>query len=227
MSGYTIVDNQKIEPHITFIRINPTDIKLTLKEVFESLSDLCWISSFDKDYIQKSFQVRAQATIDYIADKIIKEDADSVTSNSGEYVISELARKTIVREMSYLDIPLAELFKIKDIGNHGFDFYTINGSKILLFGEAKYVARQNAYGSALKQIVKFENEKQDCSDIIDIDLFCCDDSKTNFSDNKKGFVAAFSSKTTATKTLIENIKNNADFQALKKFEEIICVAVNL
>jgi hypothetical protein len=227
MSGYTIVDNQKIEPHITFIRINPTDVKLTLKEVFESLSDLCWISSFDKEYIQDAFQVRAQATVDYIADNIIKENADVVTSNSGEYVISELARKTIVREMSYLDIPLAELFKIKDAGNHGFDFYTINGSKILLFGEAKYVAGQNAYGRALKQIVKFENTKQDCSDIIDIDLFCCDESKTNFSNNKKGFVAAFSSKTTATKTLIENIKNNADFQTLKKFEEIICVAVNL
>lgn len=225
--SYTIVDNQKIEPHITFIRINPTDIKLTLKNVFDSLSDLCWISSFDKEYIQESFQVRAQATVDYISNNIIRENDENITTNSGEYVISELARKTIVSEMSYLDIPLAELFKIKDAGNHGFDFYTINGNKIILFGEAKYVASQNAYGRALKQIVKFEADKQDSSDIIDIDLFCCNESKTNFSNNKKGFIAAFSSKGTPTDTLIKNIKNNTDFQALNKFEEIICVAVNL
>lgn len=225
--GYTIVNNQKIKPHITFIRINPTDIKLTLKDVFNSLSDLCWISSFDKEYTQASFRVRSQATIDYISNNIIREEEDGVTSNSGEYVISELARKTIVREMNYLDIPLAELFKVKDAGNHGFDFYTINGNKIILFGEAKYVARQNAYGRALKQIVKFETEKQDSSDIADIDLFCCDESKTNFSGNKKGFIAAFSAKSTSTGTLIENIKRNTDFQTLDKFDEIICVAVNL
>lgn len=227
MSGYTIIDSRKIEPHITFFRVNPTDIKLTLKEVFVSLSDLCWISSFDKDYHQNAFQVRAEATISYIADNIIKDNADSVTSSSGEYVVSEIARKTIIQEMSYLDIPLAELFKIKDVGNHGFDFYSINGNKIILFGEAKYVAGQNAYGRALKQIAKFETEKQDHSDIVDIDLFCCDVSKTNFSNNKKGFVAAFSSKTITTDMLVENIKKNKDFQALKKFEEIICVAVNL
>ena len=40
---YQIVDNQKIEEHITFIRINPIDIALTLRDVFNSLSDLSWI----------------------------------------------------------------------------------------------------------------------------------------------------------------------------------------
>lgn len=225
--SYTIVDNQKIEPHITFIRINPTDIKLTLRNVFDSLSDLCWISSFDRDYHQNAFQVRAEATISYISNNIIREDEDNVTSSSGEYVVSEIARKTIINEMNYLDIPLAELVKIKDVGNHGFDFYTINGNKIILFGEAKYVAKQNAYGKALGQIVKFEQDKQDHSDIIDIDLFCCDESKTNFSNNKKGFVAAFSAKTITTEALVNNIKRNTNFQALKRFDEIICVAVNL
>ncbi len=48
MSGYAIVDHLLIDSHITFIRINPTDIALTLKEVFASLSDLAWISTFDK-----------------------------------------------------------------------------------------------------------------------------------------------------------------------------------
>lgn len=79
MGGYKIIDNKKIDAHITFIRINPTDIKLTLKEVFESLSDLSWLSKF---------------TIDFISSNIIKSNDDSVTSNSGEYIVSELARKS-------------------------------------------------------------------------------------------------------------------------------------
>ena len=59
------MDFQKIEEHITFIRINPTDIKLTLREVFQSLSDLSWLSSFDRDYIRDAFQVRAERTVNY------------------------------------------------------------------------------------------------------------------------------------------------------------------
>lgn len=106
MDGYTITDHVKIESHITFIRINPTDISLTLKEVFESLANLSWIKSFDVDYIRSSFTVRAEATIKYIADKIIKSTDDSISSDSGEYVVSELARKAVVTELKYLDIPL-------------------------------------------------------------------------------------------------------------------------
>lgn len=227
MSGYSIVNHQKIEEHITFIRINPNDIALTLKEVFASLSDLSWIDRFDKDYIQQSFQVRAESTIQYIAANIIKSTDDSVTSNSGEYIVSELARKTIVKELEYLDIPLAELIKKQKSGNPGFDFYSRNKTKILLFGEAKYLSAQNAYGSALEQIVRFENEKSDLADLADIERFCCNESLENFTKNKKGYIAAFASKTITTDNLIKNIKANEHFQALSKFSELICVAVDL
>ena len=228
MSGYTIIDKQKIDKHITFIRINPTDVALTLKEVFDSLSDLAWISKFDEEYLSASFATRAKATIDYIAKNIIQENDDNVTSNSGEFVVSELARKAIVHHMKYLDIPLAELFKVKDIGNHGFDFYSVNNNKIILFGEAKYNSAQNAYGISFEQIVRFESEeKQDVSDIAEIDRFCCDNSKRNFHKGEKGFVAAFASKKTTTDKLIKGIKRNKDYIALTKFKELICVAVNI
>lgn len=227
MSGYTIIHHQEIEKHITFIRINPTDIALTLKDVFESLSNLSWLNSFDEEYLRKGFQVRAEATIAYISKNIIKANDDSVTSDSGEYVISELARKALVNEMNYLDIPLADLIKTKDVGNHGFDFYSKNMNQILLFGEAKYITNQNAYGRAFEQIIRFEKEKRDSSDIIDIDRFCCEKSKNNFSKGNKGFVAAFASKAISTDKLIKNIKINKDFKALAKFNELICIAVNL
>lgn len=228
MSGYSIVDNRKIEPHITFIRINPDDVAVTLREVFESLSNLSWINDFDAEYIRASFKVRAEATVKHIADNIIKSTDDTITSNSGEYVISELARKTVVNELKYLDIPLAELVKEQKSGNPGFDFYTVNGVKIILFGEAKYLSNQNAYGSAFKQIVRFESEKRHIADLVDIDKFCCKESLENASThNKKGFVAAFASKETSTDVLIRHICNNEDYKKLSKHEELICIAVNI
>lgn len=227
MSGYTIIDNIKIEDHIRFIRINPTNIELTLKEVFDSLSDLSWINDFDKDYVQQSFRIRADATVKYISDNIIRSSDDTITSDSGEYVISELARKTIITELNYSDIPLGELIKEQKSGNPGFDFYSENNIKILLFGEAKYIADRNAYGSALKQIVRFENEKRDIADLQDIDKFCSEDSLSNVVNGNKGFIAAFASTSITTENLVENIKANAEFNILRNFNELICVAVNI
>lgn len=228
MNGYTITDNLKVEEHITFIRINPTDIKITLKEVFDSLSNLSWISSFDEEYMRSGYEAMANDSIAYIAKNIIKENDDEITSKSGETVVSELARKSIVDKLDYLDIPLGELIKIKESGNHGFDFFTKNHDDIILFGEAKYLASQNAYGSAFKQIVRFESlENKDKKDIIDVDRFFCETSKRNHANGQKGFVAAFASKNTTTDNLIKKIKENKHFKELTKFNELICVAVNV
>lgn len=227
MTSFNILDQEKIAEHITFIRIEPTNIELTLREIVDSLANLSWLSQFDQDYHRDAFRIRADNSIKYISDNIILAGADSVTSDSGEYVVSELARKTIVDKLGYLDIPLAELLKIKDIGNHGFDFYTRNLNTVLLFGEAKYNANQTAYGIALKQIVEFIDRKQDSSDIIDIDLLCCNESKQNFAKGQKGYVAAFASKDTATAQMIKNIQKNADFLTISKYHELICIAVNI
>lgn len=228
MSGYTIIEKNKIDDHITFIRINPNDVKLTLRDVFNSLSDTSWISSFDKEYVRDYFNQRAQDTIDYISENIITDKNDRITSDSGECVVSELARKAVVEEMGYLDIPLGELIKYKTYGNHGFDFFSVNNDKIILFGEAKYVAAQTAYGKAFEQIIKFESiEKKDIKDIGEIERFCCEDSLVNHSKGLKGFMAAFSSKNTATDRLISGIKRNVDYQKIEKFEELICIALNL
>lgn len=82
MSAYSIIDRIQIEPHILFIRIEPTDIKITLRDVFESLSDIAWISDFDKQYIQNYFQVRAEETINYIGNNIIAQSDDKVTQGN-------------------------------------------------------------------------------------------------------------------------------------------------
>ena len=47
----------------------------------------------------------------YIFNNIIKDSDDNITRDSGEYVVSELARKSVIEVYDYLDIPLAELIK--------------------------------------------------------------------------------------------------------------------
>lgn len=227
MTAYQITDRIQIDKHITFVRINPTNIELTLKEVFDSLANLNWLNNFDNDWLKEGYQVRADATVKHIAENIIKAGYDKITSNSGEYVISELARLTLINELSYSNIPLAELIKKQKSGNPGFDFYSENPSNILLFGEAKYLANQNAYGRAFEQMVRFINEKADIGDLPDVDKFCSDTSKSNVLKGIKGFAASFASKETPTKTLVNNIQENEDFKILANFTELVCVAVNL
>lgn len=230
MSSYTIIENKEIDNNVRFLRIDVDENCLveTLREVFVSLANLSWINNFDETYVKDSFSVRANNTVTYIAQNIIQENANSITSDSGEYVVSELSRKSIVSELNYKDIPLGELIKEQKSGNPGFDFYSENKTNILLFGEAKYLSNKNAYGNALKQIVRFEEEKRDKADLVDIDKFCSIESLDNISNNgKKGFIAAFASKKTKTDDLIKHIRKNDDYQKLKYFEELICVAVNV
>lgn len=224
---YKVLDNVNIGLNVSFIRIEPIDTKLTLSQIFSSLSNVSWINEFDKEYMRNYFSVRTQETIDYILKNILAEADDEITKDTGEIVVSELSRIALVNEMNYLDIPLAELFKSQAFGNDGFDFFSVNLNKIILFGEAKYNSRQNAYGNAFEQIARFENLKQDVSDLKEIAEFCCDDSLDNHTKGQKGFIAAFASKRTATDRIIRGIQNNSDFKKLVGFEELICVAVNI
>ena len=225
--GYEIIESLEVEPHIRFFRIRPTDIKLTLRSVFESLSNNSWIMKFDNGFLKHTFSVRFQSTIDYISSNIIHEEDDSLTSDSAEYVISEIARSTIVEQLDYLDIPLGELIKEQKSGNPGFDFYSMNKSNIILFGEAKYVAAQNAYGRALEQIYRFHTEERDVADLLDIQNLCPKTSCDEVCKGNKEFIAAFSSKSTPTKILISNIEKNVNYQRISSHKELILVAVDI
>jgi protein tyrosine phosphatase len=96
-----------------------------------------------------------------------------------------------------------------------------------LFGEAKYKSSENAYGAAFNQIVRFVNQKQDVSDIKEISEFCNEKALIKFTAGKKGFIAAFASKSTTTDRIIKGIEKNSNYKKMIGFDELICVAVNL
>ena len=186
-----------------FLRVQPDDLKVTLSQIFYVLSDLSWISSFDEDYIRESFQERAKATLADIYAKITTSSTDEVSSDAGEYVVSELAREAIVDKLGYLDIPLAELYNKKKSGNPGFDFHSQSLDEVIIFGEAKYL------------------------DLADLRDFCSQNALSSVSKGMKGFAVAFSAKSTPSDTLASNIIKNKDFISLLQYQEIIIVAVNI
>lgn len=226
-----ILERKKIDiknyNNILFIRIDPEDLDVTLKDIILSLSNMSWIAKFDEPYIKCSFEKRADASAKYLADKIQKSIDDNIVQDSGEYVVSELARQALVNELKYLDIPLAELFKEQVSGNPGFDFYSANHNKIIIFGEAKYNSKQNAYGVGMEQVDRFIREGQDISDLNDIDKFFEKDSLDHAALGDKAYAIAFASKATASDIIIKGIISNKYYQNIAMYEEIIYLAVNI
>jgi len=213
--------------HITFIRIDPENLELTIKEIIEQLFSIAWISRFDKAYMKISFEKRAIDTAQYLAKKIRLETDDKVSKDTGEYVVSELARKSIIEQMGYLDIPLAEIFKEQVSGNPGFDYYSANANDTIIFGEAKYLSAQNAYGKGMEQVDRFIKKKQDISDLNDIDKFFKPQSLDRAGIGKKAYSIAFSSKKTNSDRIIDGITSNRHYKELIIHEELIFVAVDI
>jgi hypothetical protein len=213
--------------NILFIRIDTDDLSVTIRDIIESFSDISWISKFDKSYIRDCFQTRAEASAKYLTDKIKKGADDKITKDSGEYVVSELARQALVKHLKYLDVPLAELFKEQVSGNPGFDFYSANNEKIIIFGEAKYSSRQNAYGKGMEQVDRFVREKQDISDLNDIDKFFEDESLNRAYIGEKAYAIAFASKATVSERIIEGIISNDHYENIATHKQVIYLAVNV
>lgn len=182
----------------------------------------------NSDKQKNSFASRAKKTIDDIKEKFYKCVDDNISKDAGEYVVSELARETMVSKLDYLDIPLDELVGKKRSGNPGFDFHSQNKiTDTVIFGEAKYIAAATAYSSALPQIVDFIRVGKDVEDLPELKPFCTTSALQRAADGKKGFSAAFSAKTTSTDKIIANIMKRPDFQSLLQYEELILVAVDL
>lgn len=226
-----IIECKKIDvenyDNIIFIRIEPEDLSITIREIINSLSDMSWISQFDQQYVRLSFEDRAKNTAKYLANKINSDDENQLTKDTGEYVVSELARQAIVSELKYMDIPLAELFKEQVSGNPGFDFYSANLDKVIIFGEAKYKSNENAYGRAMKQVDNFINNRQDISDLIDIRAFFEEESLNKVASGEKGYAVAFAAKSITSDSLIKNIIRNKYYKNLALHKEVIYLAVNV
>ncbi len=213
---------------IVFLRVDPEDLSIAIRDILVELADFSWLNKFDREFLKESFRVNAMKTCDALKEKFYDSEENPIISEAGEYIVSVCAKRGIVEELSYIDIPLSELLGRKKTGNPGFDFYVENGEdKMLACGEAKYLHNQNAYGSSLEQIHRFIDDDKHISDITMLSCLASDRSLQNMCDGKFGVCAAFSSTNISTDNLLKHIFTNSDFLQCLQYEFIILVAVNI
>ena len=215
------------ECKVTFIRINPEDKKETIKKILEQLSDISWIEKIMPEELKISMKAKVEPTVELLNKQLNENNDGIITSKMGEYFVSEIAREVIINELDYKDIPLAELRKEKISGNPGFDYHSENKNNIIIFGEAKYIAKQNAFGKALKQVVDFIKDKKDLKELAELRDFVSQEAIKNANMKRKGYAIGFSSYNTKSENLINSIKRSDHFNELIKYEEIVIVAVDI
>ena len=214
--------------NVHFIRIDPEDLSLALRDILSELGNFSWLSKFDKDFYKQCMEVNAQKTCTALKEKFYNQDGDPLISQAGEYVVSVYSKRGVVEQLHHEDVPLAELLGRQKTGNPGFDFFTEEtGLHLITCGEAKYLHGKNAYGSSLHQINKFVANEKHKSDIVILDGLVSNYSLQNLIEGNFGVCAAFSSTNIQTDTLISHICENSEFQHALSYNYIILVAVDI
>ncbi len=213
---------------IVFIRVDSTPVDESLGLIYNIIADKCWINrKYDRDIIRKSIESRVDKTINNLKVKLLNGDSDSITSEAGELLVSVLGKKALTDSLKYIDIPLAELWKEKVVGNPGFDYHAESSNNKIIFGEAKYLANTSAYNKALTQICSFIDKNKDLDEVKDLEAFVTDLALDNFQNGNKGYSASFSSTSIETEKLLTNILINESFKKLLVYDEVILVAVDI
>lgn len=218
-----------LENKYFFIRIDPENISTTIQDILKELGSLSWLSKIRKSFLQESFLINANKTIEALKLKFDNTaDDSSIKRECGEYIVSTLSKKSVVTILNHTDIPLMELLGLKKTHNPGFDFYTEKKDNYMLYcGEAKYVASSSAHSSCMNQINDFINQSKHKSDLVLIDNFIEEETGNNTIADIIGVIVAFSClKQQTDNYLIEKIKNNQKFiELIGKSKSIIFVGV--
>lgn len=229
--GFDVITYQQLPNNGLYIRVQVTDQTVTLQNVYQSLINDNWINRFFAQcgWMQKSMTARVAPTIQQIASDFKNGANPTINSDTGEKLVSEISRRTLVEDYDYWDMPIAELFKQKKDGNPGFDFHTVTPDGLLLmFGEAKYVANTTAYNSALNQIGQFIKHRKDMMDLYEIHQFMPSSTPLdNANKNIKGYVAAFSTNGATDAYIISKVIGHKNYNTLSSYRLFITIAVDL
>ena len=221
--------NDELAGSFCYVRVNPEEYKDALLSIITSLMDNSWLKVFDNAAIRKSFEERAKGTIDALSDMFkINSDSNPLLEDVGEYIVSFYALQSLNMLKNYNNVPLMELLGVKNIGNHGFDFYSENvDDALVVCGEAKYLASGYGYNSSLKQINDFISDNKHIKDVPLIERFISKKALDKLVNNKIGVCSAFSSKKTDD-NILKQITNNCHFiEAFKKYESVIITVIEI
>jgi len=218
--------NKITDCNVYSIHVKVDDISTKAKEMIIMIQDTSWINELNI-IEQRSFEARAQPTIDKLVNEILSKVTTSLSADFGEFLISVTAQNSLELQYSHVKVPLAELFKEKKSGNPGFDFHMETHTKLLAFGEAKYSANINPYRNALTQISGFIVNKKDEMELSDLKHFTSEESIHSALENKKAFVAAFSINSDNPLNIIKNALSSTHIDDLLDYDELYIIGIEV
>lgn len=225
--GYLDKNVNKLSHNVYFIRINPEKLSSTLNEILTELRTMSWLNKFNFEPMKNAYKIRAEKTCEYLEHELLNIHTDTeLKETAGEYIVSNLSKKSLVENLNHGDIPLMELLGRKKSNNPGFDFYTENDI-YLVAGEAKYKNNINAYSSSLKQINEFIKDQKHIQDIPLLIGFAKNESLENLNNNNFSVCAAFSTTKIDSSNLIDNILSNTYFKECVTNYDVFLVAVDM
>jgi len=210
--------------HVIHVKIN--DVNARAKEMVRIISDTSWIKRLDS-IGKATFKARAEKTIVRLVNEVIAKVEDTVTSEFGEYMISDTAQCVLAKKCGHKKVPLAELLKEKVVGNMGFDFHGETTGQLIAFGESKFSGSDNPYTEASVQILEFIDEKKDLAELLILRAFVSRKSLKNIVNDKKAFAAAFSMNSTNPTLIFENALRSDSIKQLFRYPELYLIGVEV
>lgn len=202
------------------------DIESRADEMVTSLSDTSWIANLGA--VEKvSYAARAERTVVKLVRLITERVDNQMTTDFGEFMVSDSAQSLLNNELDHNKVPLAELLKEKISGNPGFDFHTESSTNFIAFGEAKYSGEANPHGKALSQIVKFIGLKKDIAELTDLQHFVSEPAVNNTLQGIKAYAAAFSINNSDPQLIIQNALKSKFIDDLLDFPELYVIGVEV
>ena len=227
------VDKNKYNlKHITakiYACLVQVDASESIASVIKEINDNSWISKLGI-VDQVSYDARMQATIQHIMKDCMIFNNSTPTgqydySVVGEYIVSKEGRQALISQFGHGFVPLAELWKEKEIGNPGFDYHSESTTQLIIFGEAKYNATNNPYTKAIDQVEKFITKKKDSKELSDLQKFVSNNAVKNFLQSNKGFSIAFSIKADNPLLILDKAILSNKIVQITKYDEFYVIGV--
>jgi hypothetical protein len=208
------------------IHVKVKDINASAKTIIKTITDISWISKLST-IPQITFEATSKRTILKLVNGILRKVKGTVTEDFGEYLISFTAQNSLETVHSHIKLPLAELLKEKVSGNPGFDYHTESHLNNIIFGEAKYSGTETPRADALDQISKFIDLQKDDAELNTIQYFVSKTAITNYTSNKKGYVAAFSLNSENVNLIFRNALQSEVIDKLICYPELYIIAIEV
>lgn len=214
------------------LHIRVTDFKKIVSEMMESFRDLSWVNNLHP-IDRKSYSSKAEQAIELIVDGILEKIQDEISIDIGEYLVSEVALRSLNEMYDHERLPAADLFKERRRGNGGFDFHTESKTPNLMFGEAKFSKGSTKYTEALGQINDFIDDNKDTNELSDLRHFVSDILQTALEEEalpafpRRGYVAAFSINAKDPNTIMNNAIEHEHLKRLLNYPEVYLIGVEV